>query len=75
MTKNIKLFKVDLNFVVDFGSTASTFVNVFIIHGYLPADFIWTAIFLITKNKTGDISDKNNYIDLLHLLLQHLSYV
>ena len=30
-------------------------------HGYLPSMFMKTAIVPITKNKTGDTSDKNNY--------------
>ena len=33
----------------------------FILHGYLPADFMKTAMVSIIKNKTGDTSDKNNY--------------
>ena len=33
----------------------------FILHGYLPADFMKTAIVPITLKKTGDTSDKNNY--------------
>ena len=33
----------------------------FITHGYLPPDFMKTALFSIIKNKTGDTSDKNNY--------------
>ena len=36
-------------------------INTFILHGYLPADFMKTAMVLIIKNKTGDTSDKNNY--------------
>ena len=35
--------------------------NSFILHGYLPADFMKTAMGPIIKNKTGDTSDKNNY--------------
>ena len=35
--------------------------NCFISHGYLPRDFMKTAIVLIIKNKTRDSSDKNNY--------------
>ena len=35
--------------------------NCFISHGYLPRDFMKTAIVPIIKNKTGDSSDKNNY--------------
>ena len=30
-------------------------------HGYLPSMFMKTAIVPITKNKTGDTSDENNY--------------
>ena len=39
----------------------SLLFNTFILHGYLPADFMKTAIVPIIKNKTGDTSDKNNY--------------
>ena len=39
----------------------SLLFNTFIIHGYLPADFMKNAIVTIIKNKTGDTSDKNNY--------------
>ena len=39
----------------------SLLFNAFIRHGYLPTDFIKTAIVPIIKNKTGDTSDKNNY--------------
>ena len=39
----------------------SLLVNTFNLHGYLPADFVKTAIVPIIKNKTGDTSDKNNY--------------
>ena len=35
--------------------------NCFILHSYLPRDFMKTAIVLIIKIKTGDSSDKNNY--------------
>ena len=35
--------------------------NCFITHGYLPEDFMKTAIVPIIKNKTGDSSDKGNY--------------
>ena len=34
----------------------------FITHGYLPPDFMKTALVPIIKNKTGDTSDKNNYM-------------
>ena len=30
-------------------------------HGYLPADFMKTALVPIIKNKTGDTGDKTNY--------------
>ena len=40
----------------------SLLFNVFNIHGYLPADFMRTAMVPIVKNKTGDSSDQNNYI-------------
>ena len=39
----------------------SLLFNTFILHGYLPADSMKTAIVPIIKNKTGDNSDKNNY--------------
>ena len=51
----------------------SLLFSVFIFHGYLPADFMRTAMVSIIKNKTGDTSDKNNYRPILLLLLQHLS--
>ena len=35
--------------------------NCFISHGYLPRDFLKTAIVLIIKNKSGNSSDKANY--------------
>ena len=35
--------------------------NCFITHGYLPEDFMKTAIVPIIKNKTRDSSDKGNY--------------
>ena len=35
--------------------------NCFITHGYLPENFMKTAIVPIIKNKTGDSSDKGNY--------------
>ena len=34
----------------------------FITHGCLPPDFMKTALVPIIKNKTGDTSDKNNYM-------------
>ena len=47
----------------------------FIIHGHLPADFMRTAIwFLLLKLKQGAPVTRI-IIDLLHLLLQHLSYL
>ena len=39
----------------------SLLLNSFISHGYLPTDFMKTALVPIVKNKTGDTSDKNNY--------------
>ena len=39
----------------------SLLFNCFISHGYLPRDFMKTAIVPIIKNKTGDSSDKSNY--------------
>ena len=35
--------------------------NCFSSHGYLPRDFMKTAIVPIIENKTGDSSDKSNY--------------
>ena len=43
----------------------SLLFNCFISHGYLPRDFMKTAIVPIIKNKTGDSSDKI-ITDLLH---------
>ena len=39
----------------------SILFNCFISYGYLPSEFIKTAIVPIIKNKTGDTSDKRNY--------------
>ena len=39
----------------------SLLFNCFIMHGYLPRDFMKTAIVPIIKNKIGDSSHKNNY--------------
>ena len=39
----------------------SILFNCFTSHGYLPSEFMKTAIVPIIKNKTGDTSDKNNY--------------
>ena len=39
----------------------SLLFNCFISHGYLPRDFLKTAIVPIIKNKTGDSGDKSNY--------------
>ena len=39
----------------------SLLFSAFITHGDLPGMFMKTAIVPIIKNKTGDISDKNNY--------------
>ena len=52
----------------------SLLFNIFILHGYLPTDFIKTEIVPIIKNKTGDSSDKNNYRP-MHLLPRHQSYL
>ena len=53
---------------------SSLLFNAFILHGYLPADFMRTAMVpIINRNKTGDTSDIIIIIDPLHLLLQHLS--
>ena len=35
--------------------------NCFILHGYLPRDFMKTAIVSIIKNKSGNSSDETNY--------------
>ena len=40
----------------------SLLISAFITQGYLPNKFMKTAIVPIIKNKTGDTSDKNNYI-------------
>ena len=40
----------------------SLLFNAFIQHGHLPTDYMKTAIVPIIKNKTGDSSEKNNYI-------------
>ena len=39
----------------------SLLFNSFILHGYLPSDFMKTAMVPIIKNKIGETSDKNNY--------------
>ena len=39
----------------------SILFNYFISHGYLPSEFMKTAIVMSIKNKTGDTNDKNNY--------------
>ena len=52
----------------------SILFNTFILHGYLPADFMKTAIVPIIKNKTGDTSDKNNYRPIA-LVTAHQSYL
>ena len=39
----------------------SLLFNCFITHGYLPRDFMKTAIVPIIKNKSGNTSDKSNY--------------
>ena len=43
------------------GVYLSLLFNCFISHGYLPRDFMKTAIVPIIKNNTGDFSDKSNY--------------
>ena len=46
-------------------STSNVFLsllfNYFIVHEYLPSNFIKTSLVPIIKSKTGDSSDKNNY--------------
>ena len=39
----------------------SLLFNSFMYHGYLPAEFMKTAIVPIIKCKTGNTADKNNY--------------
>ena len=39
----------------------SLLFNYFIVHRYLPSDFMKTLLVPIIKGKTGDSSDKNNY--------------
>jgi hypothetical protein len=39
----------------------SLLFSCFILHGYMPKDFMYSAIVPIIKNKTGDSSDKSNY--------------
>ncbi|XP_022837226.1 uncharacterized protein LOC111364552 [Spodoptera litura] len=39
----------------------SMFYNLCLCHGYLPEELTKTIVVPIVKNKTGDISDKNNY--------------
>ena len=39
----------------------SLLFNSFLCHGYLPLEFIKTAIVLIIESKTGNSSDKSNY--------------
>ena len=50
----------------------SLLFNTFILHGYLLADFMKTAMVPIIKNKIGDTSDKT-ITDRLHSLLLHLN--
>ena len=38
----------------------SSLFTSFITHGYMPANFMKTALVPITKNKTGDTGDKTN---------------
>ena len=47
------------------------------LHGYLPRDFMKTAIVLINKNKTGDSRDKSNYtpIALVTVCSKYLKFV
>ena len=47
----------------------SIIFNCFVSHGYLPSDFMKTAIVPIIKKKTGDTSDKNNYRPIARSLL------
>ncbi|XP_049887033.1 uncharacterized protein LOC126381624 [Pectinophora gossypiella] len=37
------------------------FLSLCVVHSYLPPDLMKTLVVPITKKKTGDISDKNNY--------------
>ena len=54
----------------------SILFNCNISHGYLPFEFMKTAIVTIIRNKTGDTSDKNNYllIALVTAFLKILNY-
>ncbi|XP_045455984.1 uncharacterized protein LOC123665768 [Melitaea cinxia] len=42
-------------------SVLAMFFSLCITHSYLPADMMKTVVVPLVKNKTGDISDKNNY--------------
>ena len=42
--------------------------NAFIMHGFLPSDLTDTVLVPIVKDKTGDISDKGNYIALASVI-------
>ena len=55
----------------------SMLFNYFITHGYLPEDFMKTAIVSIIKNKTGNSSDKGNYrpIALVTTCSKYLKFV
>ena len=53
----------------------SILFNTFILHGYLPADFMKTAIVPIIKNKMGDTIVTRIITDLLHFLPRHQSYL
>ena len=53
----VMLLKADLHIHV----YLSLLFNGFMCHGYLPADFMKTAIVPINKCKTGNTADKNNY--------------
>jgi exonuclease III len=37
------------------------FMNLCLCHSYLPASFMKTIVVPVVKNRTGDLSDKNNY--------------
>ena len=52
----------------------SLLFNTFILHGYLPADFMKAATVPIIKNKTGTPVTRI-ITDRLHLLLRHQSYL
>ena len=66
-------------FISSTGITTHVFLsllfNTFVLHGYLPTDFMKTAIVPIIKNNTGGGAPVTRIItDRLHLLPRHQSY-